>query len=124
MNKLIKTIAVLLALTASAQAKASCINMETSLVCNVQDKDISKLNKIEGVHYKVTENNTNRQISSIELDLNNTKETLYLNLSSYTKLTELKITKNYTSKAYIKLSNVVIKISNNEIKEVKNVESK
>lgn len=97
---------------------ANCINMDTALVCEFDDKSVKTISKLPNVKYNKLYN-TNEKITSIEVSLNNKEETLYLNLGNYKALNELKITKNSTSNAYIKLSNFVIKIQDNKvIKEV------
>lgn len=109
---------LLLTVLGTLSLSANCINMDTALVCDFDDKSVKTISKVKGVQYNKLYN-TNEKITSIEVNLNNKDKTLFLNLGNYKVLNELKITKNATSKAYIKLVNFVIKIEDNQIKEAK-----
>ena len=114
MNKTILKTAIILGLSALS-LNASCLNMSNSLVCDFDDETVKNSHKINGVKYDIY--NQNKGINSIEVNLKNSSETLYLNLSSYPNLREVKVIKNRTSKAYIKLKDTVIKIEDKGIKD-------
>lgn len=110
---------LLLTTLLSVSLWADCVNMGTSLACTFNDETVKGSNQVKGVKYTGSYNE-NRSIKSIDIDLKNQKNLVFINLHAYKDLTELKITKNSTSKAYVKLANFVIKIEDNQIiKEVK-----
>ena len=115
LTKILATVSILSTMSLSA----NCVNMQTSLICDYNDETIKNIKKVKGVKYDLYD--LNEKVESIEINLSNKEDVLFLNLNAYKKLRELKISKNPTSKAYIKLRTMVIKIEDNKvIKEVSN----
>lgn len=114
MKKLLTTISIL----GAVSLNASCVNMTSSLICDYNDETIKNIKRVKGVKYDLYD--LNDKVESIEINLANKEDVLFLNLNPYKKLRELKISKNQTSKAYIKLRTMVIKIENNKVEELSN----
>ena len=116
MKKLLTTISILGA--GAVSLSANCINMSTALICDYNDTTVKNIKKVKGVKYDLYD--YNEKIESIEINLTNKEEVVVLNLHPYKKLRELKISKNPTSKAFIKLNRFVIKIEDNKVEKVSN----
>ncbi len=111
MNKTKKTVAVLLSLSALSLS-ANCIDMTNNLICEFDDETIKSSHKIDGIKYLLGKN---KKVESMEVNLTNKDKTIYLNLSTYPNLKSLKLTKNPTSKVYIKFRSIMIQIEDKKV---------
>lgn len=100
-------ITALILLGAISTVNAECIKLSKTLSCTLTDEEALTVNKLDNVSYK---GGYNTNIEKVDVDLQNTKTTVYLNLKSYKYLKDLTIKKNKSSKAYIQLYKTVITI--------------
>ncbi|MGA1941235.1 hypothetical protein [Arcobacter sp. YIC-310] len=111
-NLLIPTITTALLLGATTlkaeePSSSPCIVMYKAMTCSVNDITSRTINKVEGVDYS---SGYDTDITSIDVELNSERETVFLNLKPYKYLKTLNIKKNKTKNIYVQTYYTTLKI--------------